>query len=194
VSSWKRTEDARLRSVGKSLSRLGLTWKVDAVDIAETQVELRVGRTNTYASSGARDLVNIADVGFGISQTLPVVVALLTAQPGQVVYLEQPEVHLHPRAQLALAELLADAARRKVIVVAETHSDTLVLGIQTLVAHGKLDPGLVKMHWFERDDTGATKVTSADIDESGDAGDWPEDFSDVSIKSKHEFLKASSKH
>ena len=86
------------------------------------------------------DLVSIADVGFGISQTLPVIVALLAAEPGQLVYIEQPEIHLHPRAQMAMAKILADAANRGVRVVAETHSSLLLLGIQSLVAEGKLSP------------------------------------------------------
>ena len=59
-------------------------------------------------------MVNITDVGFGVSQVLPVLVALIVdAKPGsQLVYLEQPELHLHPRAQVALAQVLADAAKR----------------------------------------------------------------------------------
>ena len=51
-------------------------------------------------------MVSIADVGFGVSQVLPVLVALIVAKPGQLVYLEQPELHLHPRAQVALAQEL----------------------------------------------------------------------------------------
>ena len=58
-------------------------------------------------------MVNIADVGFGVSQVLPVLVALIVAEPGQLVYLEQPELHLHPRAQVALARVLADAAKQR---------------------------------------------------------------------------------
>jgi len=133
-------------------------------------------------------------VGFGVSQVLPVAVALLTAAPGQLAYLEQPELHLHPRAQTGLAAILADAAKRGVRVVAETHSSVLLLGIQTLVAEGKLSQDLVKLHWFSRDKQGATKVTSADLDKAGTFGDWPEDFGDVELKAESRFLDASEKH
>ena len=88
-------------------------------------------------------MVSIADVGFGVSQVLPVLVALIVAQPGQLVYLDEPELHLHPRAQVALAQVLVDAAKRGVRVVAETHSSLLLLAVQTLVAEGSLPSELV---------------------------------------------------
>ena len=132
----------KLKQLSKDLERLGLTWKVTAKRINDAQVELQVGRLPHAAKGGARDLVNIADVGFGVSQTLPVLVALLVAEPGQLVYIEEPEIHLHPRAQSAMAQILADAAKRGVRVVIETHSQLLLLGIQTLVAEGKLSPDL----------------------------------------------------
>jgi hypothetical protein len=193
VLEWQTTGNPLLRALGQSLAELGLTWKVEAKPVDETQVELRVGRLLHGARGGARDLVSIADVGFGVSQVLPVVVALLTASPGQLVYIEQPEIHLHPRAQVQLAELLAAAARRGVKVIAETHSGLLLLAVQTLVARGDLSPELVKLHWFARDKQGATKVTSADLDKAGAFGDWPEDFGDVELKAQSRFLDASEK-
>ena len=136
-------------------------------------------------------MVSIADVGFGVSQTLPVVVALLTAAPGQIVYLEQPEIHLHPRAQVALAGLLLDASRRGVVVIAETHSDLLLRSIQRAVAAGEADPSLVALHWFERDKDGASKVSIAHLDAAGTYGDWPVDFGDISLEVEGAFLDAS---
>ena len=121
VYHWQKSGDERLETLKDTLSTLGLSWKIEAKQVEDTQVELRVGRLAHSVQGGARDLVNIADVGFGVSQVLPVLVALLTAEPGQMVYLEQPEIHLHPRAQTALATALADAANRGVRVVAETH-------------------------------------------------------------------------
>ena len=130
-------------------------------------------------------MVSIADVGLGVSHTLPVLVALQVADEGRLVYIEQPEIHLHPRAQVKLADILANAAKRGVRVVAETHSTLLLTAIQTLVAKGELKPELVKLHWFQRDPkTGVTEVTSTDLDENGAfvQSDWPEDFDDVILK------------
>jgi predicted ATPase len=137
-------------------------------------------------------MVNITDVGFGVSQILPALVALEVAVPGQLVHLEQPEIHLHPKAQRSLAKLLADAAIKEKRLVVETHSSILIRGIQTLVAKGELDPQLVKLHWFTRDEeTGATRVTSADLDENGAFGsDWPEDFDNTYLESERDYLDA----
>jgi predicted ATPase len=107
------------------------------------------------------------------------------------VYLEEPEIHLHPRAQTKLADILARAAKRGVRVVAETHSTLLLTAIQTLVAKGELSPDLVKLHWFQRDPkTGITQVNSADLDENGAFGDWPEDFDAVALDAEGAYLDA----
>lgn len=189
IAKWQsENNNNNLEGASEDLKELGLTSKVSAIPLNDTQVELQVARL-PQGSKSKNDMVSIADVGFGVSQTLPVVVALREAKPGQLVYLEQPEIHLHPRAQTAMAKVLADAAARGVHVVAETHSALLILGIQTLVAEGKLAPELVKLHWFERRD-GVTKVRSADLDETGSFGDWPEDFADVALEAQGRYLDA----
>lgn len=189
IAQWQdESQTATLSQVGEYLKLLGLTWKVKARPVNDAQVELLVGRLPKPTRGGAHDLVNIADVGLGVSQILPVVVALTVAEPGQVVYLEQPEIHLHPRAQHLLAQVLADAAKRGVITVVETHSKLLLLGIQSLVAKTELNPDLVSLNWFQRDAVGATKVTAAELDGCGRFGDWPEDFDDVSLEAESEYL------
>ena len=135
-------------------------------------------------------MVSIADVGFGLSQTLPVLVALLTAEPGQLVYIEQPEMHLHPRAQTALAQILAQAVKRGVRVIVETHSALLLLAVQTLVAEAQLASDKVKLHWFKRRENGVTEVTSADLDGAGAFGDWPEDVAEVALTTESRYLDA----
>ncbi len=193
VSEWDEAKDPKLEHLKQSLSALGLTWKVEGKQVDDTRVELRVGRLPRSKVGGARDMVSIADVGFGVSQVLPVLVALLAADPGQTVYIEQPEIHLHPAAQVAMARLLADAAKRGVRVVAETHSSLLLLGVQTLVARGELPRELVKLHWFTRREDGVTEVTSADLDEAGSFGDWPEDFADASHDAQVQYLRAADR-
>ena len=118
------------------LEKTELTWNIIAIPVNDVQIEIKVGRLPhcLVDTTTDNDMVNIADVGIGVSQVLPVLTALLTAAPGQMVYLEQPELHLHPRAQVALAEIIAEIANTGVKVILETHSPLLVLTIQTLVA------------------------------------------------------------
>lgn len=193
ISSWADGERAgKLDELNAALRVLALTEGVSPVRLNDAQIELHVGRLPGVSPKRPDDRVNIADVGIGVSQVLPVLTALLVARPGQLVYLEQPEIHLHPRAQVALAQILADAANRSVRVVVETHSSLLLLGVQSLVAEEKLAPDKVKLHWFSRSEkTGSTTVTSGDLDEAGRYGDWPEDFDDVSLHAQKEYLDAA---
>jgi predicted ATPase len=192
ISSWNSESPERLKGLSDDLNLLGLTWKIEAKRIDDTQVELRVGRLPRSKRGGAYDLISIADVGFGVSQTLPVVVALRAANAGQLVYIEQPEIHLHPRAQVAMARLLVNAAKRGVRVVAETHSSLLLLAVQTLVAEGAIDPLLVGLNWFRRSEKdGTTRIKTAELDKAGRFGDWPEDFDQVALEAENHYLSAA---
>jgi hypothetical protein len=192
ITKWQAEDKGKLEALNHALDRLGLTYRIIAKPVTETRVELRVGRLVHGKREGDDDLVSIADVGFGVSQTLPVLVALLVAEPGQAVYLEQPEIHLHPKAQSQMAGLLADAAVRGVRVIAETHSSILLRSVQTLVATGKLSPQLVKLHWFTRKpEDGSTEIHSADLDKQGAFGDWPEDFDEVALETEKQYLDAA---
>jgi hypothetical protein len=191
VHLWVDEGGAKIARLAEDLRLLGLTWKVTSRRLDDASVEILVGRMPHGQRGGAHDLVSVADVGFGVSQTLPVVVSLLIAKPGQVVYLEQPEIHLHPKAQIALAGCLVRAAKRGVIVVAETHSSLLLRAIQTAVAQGELSPGDISMNWFGRDhDSGITNVETAEIDDFGRFGDWPVDFDEVAQNADWAYLDA----
>lgn len=190
ILAWQEASDKRIDLLGQALESLGLTWRIVARPIDATRVELLVARLPRKGKSAKGDLVNIADVGLSVSQVLPVLVALLIAEPGQLVYIEQPEFHLHPQAQQALASILAEAAARGVRVVAETHSAILLLAVQTAVAQGKVSPDMVKLHWFQRDSRGATQITSGELDPLGAYGDWPVDFGDVEANADNAYLDA----
>ncbi|UBF25671.1 DUF3696 domain-containing protein [Kovacikia minuta CCNUW1] len=189
VNNWKNSRDRRILDLEGNLRSLGLTNRINTNRANDVQIELLVNRL--FTTDDSEDMVSLADVGFGVSQILPVLVALLVAQTGQLVYLEQPEIHLHPRAQVALAQIVADAANRGVRVVVETHSELLLVGIQSLVAEGKLSPDKVKLHWFTRREDGVTEVSSADLDETGAFGDWPEDFGTISLDLQNRYLSAA---
>lgn len=69
-------------------------------------------------------------VGFGLTYTLPIVTALLTAKPGDVILMENPEAHLHPSAQVRLGQMIAKAVSLGVQIIAETHSDHIINGLR----------------------------------------------------------------
>jgi hypothetical protein len=189
IAGWQGNgSKTQAEKLGKALENMGLTWKVKAGSVNDTEVELKVGRLPHSTRGGAHDLVNIADVGFGVSQSLPVVVALLAAHPGQLVYLEQPEIHLHPLAQRRLAGILKDAVNRGVIAVVETHSALLLREVQTLIAKKELRKEDVALHWFMRDAHGETTVQTANLDDNGAYGDWPEDFDKTELEAETEYL------
>ena len=190
IEQWQiDKESERLERLNADLARIGLTRKVVARRKNATAIELLVDR---FLQGDKEDMVSIADVGLGVSQALPVLVALHTAKLEQLVYIEQPEIHLHPRAQSVMAEVLADAVTQGKRLVVETHSNLLLRGIQTLVAEDKLSPELVKLHWFKQLEDGCTEITSADLDETGAYGDWPEDFDDITLESEGRYINAAS--
>lgn len=191
ITEWQGAEGkGELNALAHDLEMMGLTWKVTAAPVDDTQVELKVGRLPRAQQGGAHDLVSIADVGFGVSQALPVLVALLAARPGQLVYLEQPEIHLHPLAQRRLARVLREAVKRGVITVVETHSAILLRELQTLIATGELRKEDVAMHWFARNDQGDTTVVTAELDDYGAYGQWPEDFDATELQAEQAYLDA----
>jgi len=197
ISQWQQQENTKaLAKLNDNLRRLGLTDSVTAKVKNANEVELSVNRLPAGSKGKPRkaDMVNIADVGIGVSQVLPILVALIAAQEGQIVYVEQPELHLHPKAQVVMAELLAEAANRGVRVIVETHSSLLLLTVQTLVAEGELKPEDVGLHWFTRDAKGQTQVKLADVDANGAYGPWPEDFGDVELTAQARYLDAQTRN
>lgn len=187
----EQSRKEEIDELAELLGLLDLTWKAEAVALGDTKVVLKVGRLPKPRRNGLKDLVSIADVGIGVSQAFPVVVALVAAQPGDTVYIEQPEIHLHPRAQGKLAEALARTAKRGVTLIIETHSSILLRAVQSLIAEEKLDPEDVAMHWCDRDPaTGATTVRVAELQADGSYGDWPSDFDEVDLESESRYLDA----
>ena len=116
------------------------------------------------------------NVGFGLSYTLPVILAFLS-EPGTLCLIENPEAHLHPRGQTKLGELAARAASAGVQIFVETHSDHFMDGVRIAVRDGLIKPDDVTFNYFQREGNTAT-VTCPEINEDGRLSDWPEGFFD----------------
>jgi hypothetical protein len=121
--------------------------------------------------------VGLSDVGFGISQILPLVVQSLAATD-QIISVEQPEVHIHPRLQADLGDLLIEAIKepRRNQFIIETHSEHLALRLQRRVREKKLSPNEISIVYVSRGPNGAA-VQPLRLDEEGDfMDDFPGGF------------------
>ncbi len=121
--------------------------------------------------------VSLLDVGFGISQLLPFIVQSLVSEK-QIISIEQPEVHVHPKLQADLGDLLAEAIKepRQNRFIIETHSEHLILRLQRLVRKQQLKPEDVSVIYVSRRPEGA-KAERLHLDEDGDFIDeWPNGF------------------
>jgi predicted ATPase len=148
------------------------------LELAEGLQVKALGRSARYEllvkQRGA--VVNLKDVGVGVSQVIPVVVAALFAKPGHIVIVEEPESHLHPSAQAVLAELFASvSASRGVQFIIETHSEHLLTRMQRRVAEEILTPSDVAMYFSRREPSGA-QLDPLRLTRYGDIENWPLNF------------------
>lgn len=121
------------------------------------------------------------NVGFGITYTLPVITAILSAKPDALLLIENPEAHLHPKGQARIGNLLAQAAAGGVQIILETHSDHVLNGIRLAVHGGNLNPDALRLHFFQRRDAKkqiTSEVISPQIDRRGRIDKWPDGFFD----------------
>lgn len=120
--------------------------------------------------------VLITDVGFGVSQILPVITLCYYAPEGSTLLLEQPEIHLHPKVQAGLADVLVDAMKtRGIQIILESHSEHLLRRLQRRVAEEEIAPEEAAIY-FCYTDKGESRLTHLDLDLFGNIKNWPKDF------------------
>lgn len=120
--------------------------------------------------------VLLTDVGFGVSQVLPVITLLQYVPEGSTVILEQPEIHLHPLAQAGLADVIINAAsHRRVQVIVESHSEHLLLRLQRRIAEEVIPADDVKLYFCDAP-KGVSTLTRLEVDLFGRVLNWPKNF------------------
>jgi len=119
------------------------------------------------------------NVGFGMTYALPVYVALLLANPGDLVIVENPEAHLHPKGQVAIGRFIALAAASGIQVIIETHSDHVLNGIRLAVKKEEVKNTAIKLNFIVNGDSAeSVEIVSPNIMPSGRIDVWPEGFFD----------------
>jgi predicted ATPase len=130
-------------------------------------------------TSNANSFHRPHNVGFGLTYALPMIIAILTASAGDVVLLENPEAHMHPRAQARIARLCAKAAAAGIQMILETHSDHIVNGVRVAVHAGQIPPEDVSILFFGGPTAEPGKVFShIRVNRQGRLDDWPAGFFD----------------
>ena len=120
--------------------------------------------------------VPLTDVGFGVSQVLPVLILCYYAPEGSILILEQPEAHLHPKVQSDLADVLIDVVKnRKVQIILESHSEHLLLRLMRRIAEEKMLADDTALYFCQIKD-GTSEIERLDMDEYGNIRNWPQDF------------------
>lgn len=190
---------------GSSIALLDQTilWErkiSSGITIDVTQTSDKTGFLISYGTKGADGRKNITElraenIGFGVSYALPVIVALLSAEPGSLIIIENPEAHLHPDGQAALSQLICAVANHGVQVVIETHSDHIINGV--LVACKKYEisdmlEGIsrknVSIHFFgQKDSQQASVVETISIETDGRLCYQPQGFFDR-VEKDRQFL------
>lgn len=148
------------------------------MDLADQLQVRQVGRSTRYevVIDSQSVAANLRDVGIGISQVLPVLTIAFFAPPGSTILLEEPEIHLHPLAQSALAELFVEVARdRHVQFIVETHSEHLFRRMQTLVAREDLSTDDCELYFVEKEG-GLAQLRRLELDAYGRVTNWPDRF------------------
>jgi predicted ATPase len=138
--------------------------------------------------------INIADMGEGVSQLLPIVASVLSARNETCLLVEQPEIHLHPAAQATLGDLFVENVgkehRRQFIV--ETHSEHLLLRVRRRVAERRIDPKDVGVLLVERGRI-QPSVKLLELNGEGSFLEWPKGFFEEGYRESLSLAQATAK-
>jgi hypothetical protein len=168
--------------------RFGLASSVRTINKGRAGIEAELTDLQTGAK---RDLTS---VGVGVSQLLPVIVLCLIAQPGELVMIEQPELHLHPAPQQVLGDFLLRIAESGRQLIVETHSEYLVNRLRLHIALDELDAlGDIVQMWYAIRKEGRTNFELLKPNRYGSFEEWPEGFFDQAPRDAEEILRAAAR-
>lgn len=169
-SSWKQVK-SELEKFGKDTGLFDQI-RVKPLGTESDPFQLQIKK---YSGKLRGPWLNIVDVGYGISQMLPIFVEMIDKDASRISLLQQPEIHLYPSGQAALATILCQQARKDRQYIIETHSDYIIDRVRMEVRDGLIQPDNVSLLYFER--TGLdVKIHSLRYDKAGNVLDAPPSY------------------
>ena len=171
-------ENGELRPRRTTLEEAVSFWYQELCITPEIQDSIAVqapGRQGYQLNIGQRTLAN---VGFGVSQILPVIALCLMAPPGSLVLLEQPELHLNPGMQQKLADFLLHMVKTGRQIIVETHSEYLITRLRRNAATSADDHKYFGIIFAEKDSESGTHYRPVSVNDFGDLSEWPKGFFD----------------
>ena len=149
---------------------------------------------NLESASSKNTIVNIADVGFGVSQILPIVIEGLRMPRGHTLILEQPEIHLHPKLQMQMADYFISLALSQKRVIVETHSDHIINRlVRRIVEDTKYNYNDLISIYFITPTPHGSKCEKVNIDPQKGIVNWPEQFFDQTATELQKTVQAGLK-
>jgi len=166
---------------------LGLAASVRAEEVPG------VGDAIKLEVQGVASSLSPGEVGVGVSQALPVVAAVLLSNPGELIILEQPELHLHPDAQLGLAAFFVAAMKSGRRLLIESHSEHFLNTLRLMTAQASDDEAgdlcqNIGFLFAERNEQGSTSFREVGLTRDGSIQDWPKGFFDQGAKAARELF------
>ena len=157
-----------------------LKWlqQLELINFYDLQPVSDTGRDYEFLVKKYKDgpEVRLTDVGFGVSQVLPVLILCYYAPEGSILILEQPEAHLHPKVQSELADVLIDVVKnRNVQIILESHSEHLLLRLMRRIAEEQISVDDTALYFCQIND-GTSEIERLNMDEYGNIRNWPQNF------------------
>jgi predicted ATPase len=182
ITSFKQDEKyhSKYFDLEASLAEIVCKWLIDFDMADDFQIQPISEEKQLYQvnikTKGAKNWVDICDVGFGVSQLLPIIALGYYVPEDSIIILEQPEIHLHPKVQSGLGDFMIDVAlSRNTQFIVESHSEHFLTRIQRRIAENYIDEKDVKINFCKLEE-GESKLEDLKMNEYGEIANWPKNF------------------